>query len=166
MLLNVNRHQSAYKEYGLPVINDLIGNSAGPLAGLHAGMSHLRSAHPHISHLACFPGDTPWFPGDVVARLASVLQSGSAEVAWLRTAGQLQPLFSLWSLTLLEPLEAALLQGHYSPRYFIESRSHALLDLQPEDERMFFNINTPESLEAARSMARQDEFASRPLQKN
>jgi len=157
LLLNVNRNYQQYSTYQLPIISDGHGSDAGPLAGILAAMQWIRAAGLPVRHLACFPGDTPWFPGNIVSLMKHQLQSSGAQVAWLKTDGQLQPLFSLWSMNLADDIESALAQQHYSPRYFIESVSHKLLELNNLEAGMFLNINDDKALHAASTLDLPDE---------
>jgi len=149
LLLNINRNYQEYATYKLPIISDGYGSGAGPLAGIMAAMQWIRLARLPISHLACFPGDTPWFPHNVVDLMRHQLKSSGAQVAWLKTEGQLQPLFSLWSMSLDDDIERALVRKHYSPRYLIESLSNTLLELNDLKAGMFFNINDSDALHMA-----------------
>ncbi len=152
LVLNVNRNHQQYASYKLPIISDGRGSDAGPLAGILAAMQWIRAARLSVSHLACFPGDTPWFPDNVVELMRSQLQSSGAQVAWLKTEGQLQPLFSLWSMSLADDIERALARKHYSPRYFIESLHNILLELDNLKAGMFFNINDARALQKASAL--------------
>ncbi len=151
LLLNINRNQSTYQSYGLPLIKDIAKADAGPLAGVLAAMAWLRENAPDIRYLATFPGDTPWFPNYIVHLLRDGLEHNAAEISWLRTNGQLQPLYALWSMDLMAELHAALAQNHYSPRFFIESRKHALIVLDGLAADMFLNINDERTLASAKT---------------
>ena len=39
ILVNANREIATYEKFGYPVVPDAIGGFAGPLAGLHSGMT-------------------------------------------------------------------------------------------------------------------------------
>jgi len=149
LLLNVNRNHRTYASYQLPIISDGRGHAAGPLAGILAAMQWIKAARLQTRHLACFPGDTPWFPGNIVELMRRQMESSGAQIVWLKTDKQLQPLFSLWSMSLAEDIENALLHQHYSPRYFIEAKNHVLLELNNLKAGMFFNINDPAALHKA-----------------
>lgn len=152
LVISANRHLDQYRQRQLPVLPDAVGDYAGPLAGIATAMEWARQHD--FPLLACFPGDVPRFPPDTVSRLRDILQSDHSEVAWLCSDGQWQPLFSLWSTHLYEPLQQALQQGLYSPMQFIRSRQHALLALNNCATGDFDNLNSPEDLQRARENLR------------
>ena len=57
LLINANQNQEAYELFSLPIIADVISNFVGPLAGLHAGLSHCTT--PYLLSVPC---DCPFFP--------------------------------------------------------------------------------------------------------
>lgn len=150
LLINANRDLERFDKLEIPVEPDQFGADAGPLAGIVTGMQYSRKHLPKVKAVACFPADVPWFPNDIVAQLAHAMSDESTQVAWLCTAKQWQPLFSLWSLSLEDELIAALGDGLYSPMALIRSLPNSLLniaDIAPGD---FANLNTPEELAKAR----------------
>ena len=51
------------------MIDDDIGGFAGPLAGVLAGMDYVAANFPDTPLIVTVPGDTPFIPRDLVARL-------------------------------------------------------------------------------------------------
>ena len=143
ILINANRDLERFDELAVPVVTDAYGPAAGPLAGILTGMQYARKHFPNTAALACFPVDVPWFPQDIVAQMTAALNSESTQVAWLCTAGQWQPLFSLWSLALEETLSAALRDDLYSPMALIRSVPNSLLSIPICEPGDFENLNTP-----------------------
>lgn len=151
LLISANRNLEQYARYGLPVVEDSIEGFRGPLAGILSAMEWCSAESPESRFIACFPGDVPWFPDDVVELLAGDMASDT-EITWLSTAGQLQPLFSLWSVDLRPAVREALAAGLYSPMQFIRSRNNRLLTLDNNPPGYFDNLNSPADLERARAM--------------
>jgi len=148
LVISANRNLDQYRERQLPVLTDHIDDFAGPLAGIAAAMQW--ALQHDFPLLACFPGDVPRFPADLISRLQATLQADRSEVSWLCNDGQWQPLFSLWSTHLYEPLQQALYAGVYSPMQFIRGRQHALLTLDGCPAGDFDNLNSPDDLARAR----------------
>jgi len=73
LLIIANRNLERYLEFGYPVLSDRIADFAGPLAGLHAGLSQARS-----ELVLAVPCDTPLLP---VRPSAAQLPTGSPPVA-------------------------------------------------------------------------------------
>ena len=75
-MINANRNLGAYESFGVPVWPDPVEDFAGPLAGFLAGLEHCETPL-----LLTVPCDTPNFPEDLAARLASALAAEQAELA-------------------------------------------------------------------------------------
>src|SRR5215472_14077171 len=106
ILINANRNIEQYETLGWPVIRDRIEGFAGPLAGLHAGLSHARHAL-----IATVPCDSPFIAPDLVARLVHALEAHSADLAVARTSDQPHPVFALVRRSVLPHLERFLNDG-------------------------------------------------------
>jgi molybdopterin-guanine dinucleotide biosynthesis protein A len=144
LLLSANGDPARFKDYGLPVLADPIGDHWGPLAGILAGLDHLKARSPEIAVMASFPTDSPFLPTDLVARLADCL--ATCDIAMAESGGRVQPVFGLWKISLAEELRSALLGGVRKVDQFARSYKLALVAWP---EAAFFNINRPEDLQQA-----------------
>ena len=82
MVINANGEPSRFAEFGLPVVPDNIPGFAGPLAGVHAGLTWVKQNHPGLRHAVTVATDTPFLPGDLVQRfLAARGAEGRLRVA-------------------------------------------------------------------------------------
>lgn len=153
MLINVNKATDRYTEFHLPIVSDAYGQDAGPLAGIHAAMRWSKADDLKCTHIACFPGDVPWFDDDYVQRVLRLMTHEQTLAGWLQTDQQFQPLFSLWDVRLEDELAKALEQGHYSPMAFIQSQPNSLLVLSGTQPGQYLNLNSPEDLARARAHA-------------
>ena len=144
LLLNANRDPALFARYGLPVLADTIGDHWGPLAGILAGLEHLAATWPQIRWMASFPTDSPFFPADLVARLAAA--TDSHELAMATGHGRPEPVFTLWPVGLAGELRAALSNGVRKVEDFARRYRLATVDW-PAD--CFFNVNAPEDLHLA-----------------
>ena len=106
LLINANRNQADYARLGAPVVPDQVGGFAGPLAGLHAGLTASTTAW-----LVTVPCDSPDFPEDLVARLHAAAIEAGADVAVAKTGAQPHPVFALVRARLLPDLTAFLAGG-------------------------------------------------------
>jgi molybdenum cofactor guanylyltransferase len=88
IVINANQNLEAYARFGHRVVPDEIGGFAGPLAGLHAGLSAIGA-----DLAVTAPCDSPFLPADLVARLRAAL--GANDLAVARTGEQPHPVFSL-----------------------------------------------------------------------
>ena len=144
LMINANRNLGAYESMGVPVWPDAQLDYPGPLAGFLAGLEHCETPY-----LVTVPCDTPNFPTDLVARLATALQAEGAEIAIAATLeeGQIQPqpVFCLMQADLLESLVAFTHAGQRKiDRWTAQHRCATVLF---EDAAAFFNANTPVELQ-------------------
>ena len=141
VIINANQNLSAYRELGVRVVSDAIEGYAGPLAGLHAGLS--VSKRPYLATVPC---DSPFLPADLVSRLFSKLDEAGAEVAVAKTGDQAHPVFCLVRRGVLEHLADYLKGGGrkiddwYSTLFVVEVNFD-------DQAGAFSNINTLEELQ-------------------
>jgi len=155
LVLNINRETEQYVSLGLPMVTDATGVDGGPLAGIYAAMCWNSEVHPESTHLACFPGDVPWFDANYVQRSMQMMAREHTQIGWLQTHLQRQPLFSVWEMTLAPVLKDALCRGVYSPMSFIQSQRNSMVLITDTHQGHYWNLNTPEDLLLAQTMAEQ-----------
>jgi molybdopterin-guanine dinucleotide biosynthesis protein A len=128
---------------GYAVIGDAFTGFAGPLAGLHAGMTAADT--PLVATAPC---DSPFLPHDLVQRLQRGMHGANAELAVARTFEQPHPVFCLAQRTLLPHLEAFLQGGGRKiDAWYATLR---MVEVAFDDEAdAFRNINTAAELAAA-----------------
>jgi molybdenum cofactor guanylyltransferase len=142
LLINANQNIERYAAFGHPVVVDAIGGYAGPLAGLHAGLTACRTPL-----LVSSPCDSPFLPADLVARLHEALVRDGAELAVARTGAQVHPVFSLVHRHVLPGLTEFLDGGGRKIDYWYGALKvvEVAFDDQPD---AFANINTLNELAA------------------
>src|SRR5579871_2954900 len=72
IILNANGDPGRFGFTQLPVVADEVPDFAGPLAGVLAGLDWAAAHAPDTAWIASVPGDCPFLPEDVVARLHAV----------------------------------------------------------------------------------------------
>jgi molybdopterin-guanine dinucleotide biosynthesis protein A len=143
VMINANQNAERYGALGYPVVPDAVGGFAGPLAGLHAGMSAARSAF-----VVTVPCDSPFVPMDLVARLAAALEKAGGQLAVAKTFAQPHPVFALARRDVLPNLAAFLEAGGRKIDAWYAAL--ATIEVSFDDEAdAFRNINTAEELAAA-----------------
>lgn len=140
VMINANQNLERYREFGVPVFSDTIEGFAGPLAGLHAGLTQAR--HPLVVTAPC---DSPFLPTDLVSRLAAALEAEGAELAVARTFEQSHPVFCLCRREVLPHLEAFLSSGGRKIDRWYETLKVVTVQFD-DQEAAFSNINTREEL--------------------
>ena len=142
ILINANRSIDDYAALGHRVIPDAIDGFAGPLAGLHIGMTH--ATHPLVATVPC---DSPFLPLDLIARLATAMQHADADLAVAKTFDQPHPVFCLVKTNLAPHLQAFLESGQRKIDKWYATLK--VVEVQFDDEEAAFsNINTVEELKS------------------
>ncbi|NYS25542.1 molybdenum cofactor guanylyltransferase MobA [Rhodobacteraceae bacterium 2376] len=154
MALNANGDPARFAGLGLPVLADSLPDWPGPLAGVLAGMdwAAAKGADAVVSAAA----DTPFLPRDLVAGLqAAAGPSGLALAASRDAEGKLwrHPTFGLWPVALRDDLRAALEGGLRKVVIWTDTHGAGTAEFGAEGFDPFFNVNTPEDLEAAEALA-------------
>jgi molybdopterin-guanine dinucleotide biosynthesis protein A len=157
IVLNANGDPARFAGLRLPVVADAVDDYAGPLAGLHAGLAWALSETPHARFVASAPVDTPFLPGDLVARLLAALRATGATCAIASSGGTRHPVVGVWDVALIDPVAAALRQNVRAMHDFAETQRAAVVDFAfvdvaggPVDP--FFNVNTAADVETARTL--------------
>jgi molybdopterin-guanine dinucleotide biosynthesis protein A len=141
ILINANQNADTYAAFGHRVVPDAVGGFAGPLAGLHAGLSAAR--HDFVVTVPC---DSPFLPVDLVARLAKSLKQNDLAVA--KTGDQAHPVFALVRRAVKANLEAFLAGGGRKIDAWYASLK--VIEVNFDDEAdAFRNINTRAELDQA-----------------
>ena len=153
LALNANGDPARFADYGLPVEPDPVAGHPGPLAGVLAGLDWARRACPGAAYVATVPGDAPFLPRDLVARLEAARAAVGADMACAASGGRAHPVVGLWPVRLAEDLRHALVAEEIR-KVDIWTGRHRLaradFDAEPVDP--FFNVNTPEDVAAAESV--------------
>ena len=142
VLINANQNLEQYVALGYRVIPDEIAGFAGPLAGLHRGLT--QASHELIATVPC---DSPFLPRVLVMRLRAALEKNHAEIAVARTGEQPHPVFCLCHRNVLPGLTAFPASGgrKIDAWYAALKVVEVAFDDQPD---AFLNINTEEELRA------------------
>jgi molybdopterin-guanine dinucleotide biosynthesis protein A len=147
VLINANQNLERYSALGHRVIPDEITGYAGPLAGLHRGLTEAAN-----DLVATVPCDSPFLPGDLIARLRAALERERAEIAVAKTGDQPHPVFCLCRRSVLPGLTAFLAAGGRKIDAWYANLK--VIEVAFDDNPgAFSNINTDEELRALEKRA-------------
>jgi molybdopterin-guanine dinucleotide biosynthesis protein A len=132
----------------LPVIGDTLPDQPGPLAGVLAAMEWAAAERPYVSWILTVPGDAPFIPRDLAARLR---QASGDRIACAASGGRTHPVVALWPAALRSELRRFLEAGERKVGKFASGAAVVEWPADPVDP--FFNVNTQEDLEAANRLA-------------
>jgi len=154
LILNANGDPSRFADTGLPVIGDDVPDFAGPLAGILAGLDWAAAHAPDIDTIVSVPGDCPFLPRDLVARLFEARQREDKPLACARSGEWRHPVAALWPVALRHDLRRALtVEDLRKIEIWTARHGVALADWPSEPVDPFFNVNTPEDAAAAEQFA-------------
>jgi molybdopterin-guanine dinucleotide biosynthesis protein A len=155
LLINANGDASRFATFALPVTPDTVPHFAGPLAGILAGLDHLASQYPAITHAVSVPADTPFIPRDLVLRLDTARRSAGADIAIAASGGRNHNAVALWPVSIRHDLREALVDrdersiGRFAGRFKVVTVAWPDAPFDP-----FFNVNTPDDLIEAEAILR------------
>jgi len=156
IILNANGDPARFADTGLPVVADSVPDFAGPLAGILAGLDWAAAHAPAIADLVSVPGDCPFLPGDLVARLAAARQAAGQPLACACSGEWRHPVVGLWPVALREDLRKALVaEGLHKIEAWTARHGVAIADWPAAPVDPFFNVNTPEDAAEAERIAAQ-----------
>src|SRR5215467_1228658 len=85
IIINANGDPARFADTGLPVVADSVPDFAGPLAGVLAGLDWAAAQRGDLAEVVSVPGDCPFLPRDLVARLAAAREAAGTPLACARS---------------------------------------------------------------------------------
>jgi molybdenum cofactor guanylyltransferase len=156
LVINANGDPARFADTRLPVVADSVPDFAGPLAGILAGLDWTAAHAAECEWMASVPGDCPFLPRDLVARLHAVRSAAATPLACARSGEWRHPVVGLWPVALREELRRALLaEGLRKIEIWTARHGVAVADWAAEPVDPFFNVNTPEDAARAQMLVTQ-----------
>src|SRR5260370_15057452 len=156
IILNASGDHVRFADHSLRVVADSVEGFGGPLAGILAGLDWAAAHAPAIRDIASVPGDCPFLPGDLVARLSAARQAAGVPLACARSGEWRHPVVGLWPVALREDLRKALTEENmrkieaWTARHGVAVADWPATPIDP-----FFNVNTPADPAEANRIATQ-----------
>ena len=141
IIINANRNESIYADYGFPVINDKLSDFQGPLAGFATSMAAVDS-----QYILTLPCDSPLLSDQYVERFIACHNApanSDAPISVAHDGDRLQPVHALINVDLVDSLNTFLENGDRKIDRWYAQHSYNLADFSDQTD-MFKNINTPE----------------------
>jgi molybdopterin-guanine dinucleotide biosynthesis protein A len=156
VIVNANGDPGRFADTGLPVVADSVPDFAGPLAGILAGLDWAAANAPQTEWLVSVPGDCPFLPKNLVARLHETRLAAGLPLACAQSGDWRHPVVALWPLDLREELRRALVEeGLRKIETWTARHGVAIADWPAEPVDPFFNVNTPDDAARAAALAAQ-----------
>jgi len=154
VVLNANGDPARFASFGLPVVADSVPDFAGPLAGILAGLDWIAANRPETEWMVSVPGDCPFLPRDLVARLHAARIAEGKPLACAHSGDWRHPVVGLWQVSLRENLRHAItVEDLRKIEVWTARHGIALADWPTEPVDPFFIVNTPEDVEMATKLA-------------
>ncbi|MDD1627858.1 MAG: molybdenum cofactor guanylyltransferase [Methylococcaceae bacterium] len=135
-IINANRNQEQYQQFGLPVVADQTDTFDGPLAGVLTAMIHAET-----DILVVMPCDSPLIKAEHLQKLLATRAENDAEVAVAFDGERLHPVFLAIKTSLKTNLQDYLASGQRKLDRWLEQQKMVKADFSKEPE-IFININT------------------------
>jgi molybdenum cofactor guanylyltransferase len=156
VILNANGDPARFADTGLPVVADSVPGFAGPLAGILAGLDWAAAHAPEVADVVSAPGDCPFLPHDLVARLTEARRAAGTPLACARSGEWRHPVLGLWPVALRDDLRSALVEESlHKIEAWTARHGIAIADWPATPVDPFFNVNTPEDAAEAERLAEQ-----------
>jgi len=157
IVINANGDPKRFASFGFPVAADDIPDFAGPLAGILAGLDWAAKNRPGIEWIASVPGDCPFVPRDLVAKLHAARIAENQPLACARSGEWRHPVVGIWPVSLRGDLRHALMkEGLHKIEVFTRRHGIAIAEWPDKPVDPFFNVNTPEDLARAEALVREN----------
>jgi len=151
VLINANRNAADYTMTGCKVIADTDFADNGPLSGFLTGLQHCDT-----EWLVTVPCDSPFFPLDLVEKLAAAATAKQSLIAMAQTqqlpdnAWELQPVFCLMHRSLRDSLRTYLHNGGHKISLWAKQQAPLGLCEFAQNQagaNPFANVNTLQELQ-------------------
>jgi molybdenum cofactor guanylyltransferase len=154
IVINANGDPLRFADTALPVVTDSVPDFAGPLAGILAGLDWAAANAPAHEWLLSVPGDCPFLPNDLVARLHQARANADVPLACARSGEWRHPVVGIWPVALREDLRRALVEENlHKIELWTARHGIAIADWPAKPTDPFFNVNTPEDAACAEAFA-------------
>lgn len=154
LIINANDDPGRFAEFGLPVVADSLPGHPGPLAGVLAALEWTARSDPAVAWVLTAPGDAPFLPRDLLARLHAERRRHNADFACAASLGRTHPIVALWPVAVRDALRRAMMEdGMRKVDAFTGRGTEAVVEWSATPVDPFFNVNTPDDLTEANRLA-------------
>ncbi|MBB1388102.1 molybdenum cofactor guanylyltransferase MobA [Shewanella sp. SG44-6] len=138
IMINANRNQEQYEQWGYKVFSDQDSGYLGPLAGMVTALKQTEA-----DYLLVVPCDCPMLPDDLVVRLLAALEQQQADLAIASDGEYEQPVVLLLKPHLATSMQA-FLDGGDRKIFLWYSQHKVAVESFADQPNAFININTLE----------------------
>ena len=129
----------------------------GPLGGVLSAMKWIKENKKNYKWISTFPADTPFFKKKHLQKFYEKIDIHESYLFFMKSHETRHNIFGLWSLSLFDKLEKALIKGDRKVELWANEIGVKTIDFEHENNKdPFFNINTEKELEIAKKLLNND----------
>ncbi len=124
-------------------------SGVGPLGGVLTAMKWIKENDKHYKWISTFPSDTPFFTKKELKYFYKKIKINESKLFFIKSKDTRHNIFGLWSVSLIEKLEADIIKGERKVEIWADSIGVKTVNIDYKKPDPFLNINTKEDLEKA-----------------
>ena len=128
----------------------------GPLGGVLTAMKWIKKNDKKYKWISTFPSDTPFFTKKELKYFYKEIRISESKLFFIKSEETRHNIFGLWSLELIDQLEADIMRGERKVEVWANSIGVNTVNIDYKKMNPFFNINTKKDLEKAIKMIQND----------
>ena len=128
----------------------------GPLGGVLTAMKWIKKNHKKYQWISTFPSDTPFFTKKELKYFYKKIRINESKLFFIKSEETRHNIFGLWSLELMDQLEADIMRGERKVEVWANSIGVNTVNIDYKKPDPFFNINTKEDFDEAIKVIKND----------
>ena len=128
----------------------------GPLGGVLSAMKWVKENNKKYKWISTFPTDTPFFTKNELKIFYKKIRVDDSKLFFVKSHRTIHNIFGLWSIDLINKLEADLLTGERKVEVWANSIGVSIVEIKYKRKDPFFNINTKKDFDEALKMTQND----------
>ncbi len=128
----------------------------GPLGGVLTAMKWIKKNDKKYQWISTFPSDTPFFTKKELKYFYKKIRINESKLFFIKSKETRHNIFGLWSLELMDQLEADIIRGERKVEVWANSIGVNTVNIDYKIPDPFFNINTKEDLDEAIKVIQND----------
>ena len=155
ILIIANEQIKFMQSQNISVIKDF-KSGVGPLGGVLTSMKWIKKNNKHYQWISTFPSDTPFFTKKELKYFYKKIEINESKLFFIKSKNKRHNIFGLWSVSLIEKLEADIMKGERKVEIWADSIGVKTVNIDYKKPDPFFNINTKEDLDEAIKIIQND----------
>ena len=128
----------------------------GPLGGVLTAMKWIKKNHKKYQWISTFPSYTPFFTKKELKYFYKKIRINESKLFFIKSKETRHNIFGLWSLELMDQLEADIMRGERKVEVWANSIGVNTVNIDYKKPDPFFNINTKEDFDEAIKVIKND----------